>query len=111
MDWASIVFEPALSALWLRLVLNQPSTHTATNDELVAKVVRGLELFAGAIPPQGYLAGDVLTVGDIPIGQLVSRWFKLLIEHPVNPRISAYFDLLSTRQAYRDHVIAARPLT
>lgn len=45
------------------------------------------------------------------IGQLVSRWFKLPIEHPPLPRIEAYFDLLSTRRAYRDHVVAARPLT
>ena len=53
----------------------------------------------------------MLTIGDIPVGQLVSRFYKLPITHPVLPRIRDYYELLSTRQAYRDHVIAARPLT
>lgn len=111
MDWASITFEPALSALWARLVLGWPSTHTATNDELFEKVSQGFGLFAAALPDTGYLLGETLTIGDIPMGQLVSRWYKLPIDHPVQPRIRTYFDLLSTREGYQDHVIAARPLT
>ncbi len=111
MDWASITFEPALSTLWLRLVLNQPTPSSVSDEALIAKVVRGLDLFAAALPADGYLLGGRLTIGDIPIGQLISRWFKLPIPHPVQHRIQAYFELLSSSQAYCDHVIAARPLT
>jgi len=132
MDWASITFEPSLSRLWVRLVLNPlfaaqgaarilpaplPTRNAvgvvqeASDEELIDKVTRGLVKFAAALPKRGYLQGDALTIGDIPIGQLVSRWFKLPIAHPVLPRIHDYHELLSTRQAYRDHVIAARPLT
>jgi len=132
MDWASITFEPSLSALWVRLVLNplvaaeraaqhQPAqlpardaaglAPEASDEELIDKVNRGLVKFAAALPKDGYLQGEALTIGDIPIGQLVSRWYKLPIRHPALPRIRDYYELLSTRQAYRDHVIAARPLT
>jgi glutathione S-transferase len=131
MDWASITFEPSLSKLWVRLVLNPiiaersaqdasaPSTPRDaavfaagdSNDELIAKVARGLEKFAAALPKHGYLQGEALTIGDVPIGQLVSRFYKLPITHPALPRIRDYHELLSTRQPYRDHVVAARPLT
>ena len=131
MDWASITFEPALSKLWVRLVLTpltaergavsqlvQPTPRDAailapgdSNEDLIDKVTRGLVKFAAALSKDGYLQGQALTIGDIPIGQLVSRWYKLPITHPVLPRIRNYYELLSTRQAYRDHVIAARPLT
>jgi len=119
MDWASITFEPSLSKLWLRLVLNPLSpvrdaavlSQGGSDEELIDKVARGLAKFAAALPKHGYLQGDVLTIGDIPVGQLVSRFYKLPITHPVLPRIRDYYELLSTRQAYRDHVIAARPLT
>jgi len=119
MDWASITFEPSLSKLWLRLVLHPLSpvrdpavlSQGGSNDELIDKVARGLVKFATALSKGGYLLGQTLSIGDIPIGQLISRWYKLPITHPAHPRVRDYFELLSTRQAYRDHVIAARPLT
>jgi len=119
MDWASITFEPSLSKLWVRLVLHRLSpvkdaavlTEGGSDEALIAQVARGLVKFAAALPKDGYLQGAALTIGDIPIGQLVSRWYKLPITHPELPRIRDYHELLSTRQAYRDHVSAARPLT
>lgn len=132
MDWASITFEPSLSKLWVRLVLTpliaaergarhesaQAPTQSAavlaqeaSDEELIDKVTRGLVKFAAALPKNGYLQGEALTIGDIPIGQLISRWYKLPVSHPVLPRIVDYYELLSSRHAYREHVIAARPLT
>jgi len=125
MDWASITFEPALSQLWVEHLVTEYPKFGAQNpalraqypltpearEKLIATVVRRLEVFAAALPAEGHLLGAQLTIGDIPIGQLISRWFKLPIAHPPLPRIQAYFELLSRRPAYRDHVIAARPLT
>jgi glutathione S-transferase len=119
MDWASVTFEPSLSKLWVRLVLHRLSpvkdaallNEGGSDEALITQVARGLVKFAAALPREGYLQGAALTIGDIPIGQLVSRWYKLPITHPELPRIRDYHELLSTRQAYRDHVIAARPLT
>jgi glutathione S-transferase len=125
MDWASITFEPALSQLWVNHLIATYPRFGAENPalraqypltveaekKLIATVARRLEMFAAALPPAGYLLGEPLTIGDIPIGQLISRWFKLPISHPSLPRIQTYFELLSRRPAYRDHVIAARPLT
>jgi glutathione S-transferase len=132
MDWASITFEPSLSKLWVRLVLSplaapesgdksqagrSPLTAAAvlaqgvSDADLIDQVTRNLAKFAAALPKDGYLQGDTLTIGDIPMGQLVSRWYKLPIRHPELPRVREYHELLSTRQAYRDHVVAARPLT
>jgi glutathione S-transferase len=111
MDWASITFEPALGALWRRLVLGWPCQNTASNEDLLQKVDRGLTLFADALPEKGFLFGADLTMGDIPIGQLISRWYKLPIAHPTFPRVRTYYELLCDRQAYQHHVVAARPLT
>ncbi|HEX7874853.1 MAG TPA: glutathione S-transferase family protein [Sphingobium sp.] len=111
MDWASITLEPALSTLWNRLVLKGAPPSTLPDETLIDKVVQNLTLLSASLPPKGFLLGDRLSIGDIPVGQLVSRWFKLPISHPEIPRIQSYFALLGERSAYREHVIAARPLT
>ena len=52
-----------------------------------------------------YMAGDNLTIGDIPMGAFVHRWYKLPVERPAMPHLDAYFERLQSRAAYREAVM------
>jgi glutathione S-transferase len=51
-----------------------------------------------------YILGASFTLADIPIGLVVNRWFSLIdFERPLFPALAAYYDLLTTRPAFRLH--------
>ncbi len=52
-----------------------------------------------------FVAGPALTVGDIPVGCMAYRWFNLAIDRPDLPHLRAWYDRLTTRPAYRKHVM------
>ena len=50
-----------------------------------------------------YVAGD-FSIGDIPPGVLVQRWFAFEIERPELPKVRAWYQRLCSRPPYRTHV-------
>jgi glutathione S-transferase len=56
-----------------------------------------------------YVAGQRLTMGDIPAGCMVHRWYALPIERPALKNVQAWYERLTARPAYAKHVMA--PLT
>ena len=55
--------------------------------------------------PHGFIAGDHLTIGDIPVGCFVYRWKALPVDRPALPRLDAYHARLAERPAFRKHVM------
>ena len=52
-----------------------------------------------------YLAGEDFTLADIPAGFVVHRWFSLRhIDRPALPALAAYYERLSQRPGFRQHV-------
>ena len=74
-------------------VIERGLAHTA---ELMALLDRHL---AG----RPFLAGDFFTMGDIPAGAQLYRYFTLEIERPALPNVQAWYERLKERPAYRDH--------
>jgi len=109
MDWTTTTLEPSVNGLWLRRVLGRDRPGLAADDVLIANAIKALTLLAERLAPDGYLLGEPLSIGDIPLGVLVNRWFVLAIPHPELPRVRRYHELLSTRNAFREHVIGAPP--
>lgn len=58
---------------------------------------------------RSHVAGDRPTIGDIPAGCFVYRWFALPIERPDLPNLRAWHERLATRPAYARHVMV--PMT
>ena len=56
-----------------------------------------------------FVAGDHLTVGDIPVGAMCYRYQELPIERPKLPNLEAWYGRLRERAPYREHVML--PLT
>lgn len=56
-----------------------------------------------------YVAGQHFTMGDVPVGCFVHRWYALPIERPELKNVKAWYERLKTRPAYVKHVMP--PLT
>jgi glutathione S-transferase len=56
-----------------------------------------------------FVAGESLTMGDIPAGIAVYRWLELPIEHAEFPHVGRWYRSLAERSGYRTHIM--HPLT
>jgi glutathione S-transferase len=101
MDWA-FTFLNAFRPVFWGLVRTPAEKRDANAIEEGRK--RCAELLA--IPEQGlagkaYLAGEAFTMGDIPLGCHVQLWMRLPIERPQHPHLTAWFNRLCTRPAFK----------
>jgi glutathione S-transferase len=64
-----------------------------------------MELLDRHLADKPFLAGDFFTMGDIPAGAQLYRYFTLEIERPPLPNIEAWYQRLTERPAYRAHVM------
>ena len=46
-------------------------------------------------------------MGDIPLGSFIYAWFEMPIERPPLPHLSAWYERLKQRPAYRNAVMTA----
>ena len=51
-----------------------------------------------------FVAGENLTMGDIPVGFFINRWQLLDIEHPALENLHAWHDRLKARPGYKTHI-------
>jgi len=54
---------------------------------------------------QPFIAGDKFTMGDIPAGATLFRYYGMDIERPHLPNLERYYVHLQERAAYREHVM------
>jgi glutathione S-transferase len=105
MDWASTDLYAAARPVFHAMIVNakDPAAAVAPADGVASWTVHMRRLdrqLAGAGP---FLMGEHYTIADIPAGMVVNRWFTLRFEKPVLPAVTAYYDRLAERPAYRTH--------
>ncbi|MGM4980236.1 glutathione S-transferase family protein [Rhizobium sp. SG570] len=54
-----------------------------------------------------FLAGDDLTLADIQFGHVLYRYFDIDIPRPSLPRLERYYENLTERPAFREHVMVS----
>jgi glutathione S-transferase len=52
-----------------------------------------------------FVAGDALTIGDIPIGIVAYRWFTIAVERDRHPNVEAWYNRLTERHAVKRNVM------
>jgi glutathione S-transferase len=103
MDWASTEFASGMRPVFHGLIVKNPAF--ANMVEAGAKEwgrqMRVLDAHLSANGP--YVMGKNFTVGDIPAGLVVNRWFSIPFDKPAFKAVSAYYDTLAQRPAYQAH--------
>jgi glutathione S-transferase len=107
MDWQnSTLNAPMRDAFW-GLIRTPPEKRDGTAIEKSA--VEAGKVWARLdqkLAGKHYVAGRHFTMGDIPVGCFVHRWYALDIERPDLANVKAWYERLKTRPAYVKHVMA-----
>ncbi len=106
MEWsASRAFMPVIY-LFFATVRTQPAERDPAKIASLNKEAHdALTILDRHLADRPYVCGDEFTMGDIPIGCVVYRYFNVEVERPALPHVEAWYDRLTTRPAYQDHVM------
>jgi len=106
MDWATTTFWNALRPVFHQLIRTAPENR---NMDLVAQGVEGAAqastILERYLEGRDFVAGNEFTMGDIPIGQAVYRWYAMDIERPDRPNIRAWYERLGERPGYAEYIM------
>jgi glutathione S-transferase len=106
MDWANYETSISLRGAFLGGMLNEsPWNHPWFVERGRAQITTEVGQLETHLQRTGpYVTGGTFTLGDIPVGLVVNRWFHLNFERPAFPAVEKYYETLSLRPAYRAHV-------
>ncbi len=106
MDWQATTVAPAISPMFMGLYRTAPEKRDPAAIE-ASRVKTGevLKILDAHLARRPYVAGDTLTMGDIPLGIMGYRWFNFPIERPEMKNLRAWYDRLTQRPAFRQHVM------
>ncbi len=108
MEWQVSTLYPAFGTAFWGLVRTAPSQRDKAAIELAVKHSGWLfELIDEQLEGREYLAGETFTMGEIPVGATLYRYFTLEIERPELPNVEAWYARLQEREAYRTHVMVS----
>ena len=106
MDWAATDIYTAIRPVFLGLQVKMaPYKDDKVGIESGIKDWgRQMQLLEAHLAKSGpYVCGAKFSLGDIPVGLIVNRWSAIAFEKPALPAISAYYERLAERPAYREH--------
>jgi glutathione S-transferase len=106
MDWQQTIVSAPMSTVFWQLVRTAPEKRDAAAIDNARKTAaEQWKLLDQHLGRQPFVAGMTLTMGDIPVGAMVHRWFALPLERPSLPHLKAWYDRLTERQPYRTHIM------
>ena len=108
MDWKQTMLNPPLGTVFMGLVRTPADKRDrAALATAVTELGAQYAVFDRALQGRNFIAGDRLTIGDIPVGATCYRYFTLPIQRPPLPNLEAWYKRLQDRPAYRQHVMVS----
>ena len=106
-EWSKINIASNFTApIFWRTARTAPSKR---DPVAIAEALRKLNGFLGIAEPRfaghPYLAGDHFTLADIQFGHCLYRYFDIDIDRADHPNLRRYYETLTERPAYREHVM------
>ncbi len=101
MDWSTAQLSGTFREVFWGMVRTEPAKRDMAfiekNRQATAKT---LDTAERALASQPFIAGDHLTMGDIPLGCYVHLWMSMPIERPEHPNLTAWHKRLLARPAF-----------
>ena len=111
MDWQQTTYNSLIGPIFINMIRTPPEKRdmplVERSRQGVAETAKILDAHLGKSP---YVAGENFSIGDIPVGITTYRFLALVPDRPPLPNLARWYDAISARQAFRDHV-GAVPLT
>jgi glutathione S-transferase len=106
MDWQQTTLAGALTPLFWETVRKPPSQRSPERiKDLLGQSGKLLGVLDALLADREWLAGDAFSMGDIPAGAMLWRWYTMEMDRPVLPNVDRWYERLSSRPAYRKTVM------
>ncbi|HEY6240614.1 MAG TPA: glutathione S-transferase [Burkholderiales bacterium] len=106
MDWTTSTVAPALTPVFWGLIRTPAEKRNmASIDAEAEKVGQAFQALEQSLEGRDHVAGNSFTMGDIPLGTFVHRWYALAVKRPKLARVEAYYQRLQQRASYKKHVM------
>jgi glutathione S-transferase len=103
MDWASTELHNGMRPVFHALVVKNPA-FAGMVDSSMKEWTEQMQVLEEHLATGGpYVMGEAFTVGDIPVGLNVNRWFAIDFPKAELPAVAAYYDRLGERPPFREH--------
>lgn len=107
MDWAQTSLQPdfLMGVFWGFYRTPAAQRDLPAIHRRVARCAGHFRRLDTVLAHRPFLAGDALTLADIPAGTALYRYFEMDIERPDVPNVTAWYRRLQQRPAFRRHVM------
>lgn len=103
MDWAATDFADGMRPVFHGLIVKNPAFADKV-EAGAAQWAAQMRVLDDHLSTKGpYVMGPNFTIGDIPVGLVVNRWFAVPFQKPEFKAVSAYYDRLAQRPPYQAH--------
>lgn len=108
-EWAKLnVAQNFTGPVFWRVVRTPPERR---DPAAIAQAVKALERFLAIaearLAGQKFLAGDAFTLADVQFGHCLFRYYDIAIERARLPHLRRYYEALTARPAFREHVMVS----
>ena len=107
MDWQLTVAAPALTPVFWGLVRTPPEKrdHAAIESGKI-KTIAAMKVLDAQLATTAFIAGDALSMGDIPVALMAYRFRRLVPERPQLDHLERWFTAIEQLSAFKQHVLA-----
>jgi glutathione S-transferase len=106
MDWSQSTFQrPFMDYFWGWYRTPAERRNAAENARFWTWTCAAIELLDLQLADRPFLAGETLTIADIPGGTQLYRYYGMEEVRPEAPNVAAWYRRLGEREGYRDHVM------
>jgi glutathione S-transferase len=107
MDWQLTVAAPALTPVFWGLVRTPPEKRDQAAIEAgKIKTIAAMKVLDAQLATTAFIAGDTLSMGDIPVALMAYRFRRLVPERPPLDHLERWFVAIEQRPAFKLHVLA-----
>jgi len=109
MYWAATSLQPAfLNGIFMAYFRTPEAKRNMQQVESGMAMVGGLmALLDAQLAGKKYVLGEQLSLADIAVGVNLYRYFEIDLPKPAIPNVTAYYERLQARPAYRQHVMVS----
>ena len=105
MDWQLSVVGPAITPAFWGLIRTPPEKRDAAAIKASQeKTTDAMKMLDAQLAKTAYVAGPAFSYGDIPVGVMCYRYRQLVPGRPATPNLDRWYDAISKRKAFQDHV-------
>jgi glutathione S-transferase len=107
MDWQLSVAAPAIHGMFWGLIRTPPEKRDpAAIEASREKTAAAMKILDAQLAKTAFVAGDTLSMGDIPVALMAYRFRRLVAERSGLDNLERWFIGIEQRPAFKQHVLA-----